>query len=345
MLQTSADIAVWSRHIVAPRPSPFTSRLFCAFAACVCALPLALARRAGLDDGWIFLGSIAVFGLVHGACDLWLPGWVAGRRKSAVYLAAFGGAYLGLALLVCLFWRWPAVATIGFLLLTAWHWGSADAVLTSLRSWRGCLLAWGRGLCVLAAPAAFHPMGTWQVLHKLSPELLTRVPTKQLQRGAGVILVLALAAQILAFAGSGERASQLGHHLETCFLLAMFYVLAPLVSTTLYFVWFHAWRHIGRLCRWQSPDAPAMFVCLCRFHWAAVPCGLGALTLLWAVARVWPGDGLLAYLILLSAVTLPHAVLVFWLDHVEDRRLAANSGTRSASDWTWTAHGTSLERN
>ena len=326
MLQTSVNLAVWSRRTVAPRPSPFTSRFFCAVAACACAFPLALARRAGLDDGWIFLGSIAVFGLAHGACDLWLPGWVAGRRKSARYLAACAGVYLGLALAVCFLWRWPAVAAIGFLLLTAWHWGSADAVLTPLRSWRSSLLAWGRGLCVLAAPPAFHPAGTWRVLHTLSPELLTRVPVGQLQKGAGVILVLALTAQIIAFAGSDERTNQLGHHLETCFLLAMFYVLEPLVSTTLYFVWFHAWRHIGRLCRWQSSDAPTAFVCLCRFHWAAVPCGLGALTMLWVVTRVWPGDGLRAYLILLSAVTLPHALLVLWLDHEEDRRLVVKPG-------------------
>ena len=86
---------------------------------------------------------------------------------------------------------------------------------------------------------------------------------EQLQRGAWVILVLGLTAQVMAFAGSGERTNQLGHHLETCFLLAMFYVLAPLISTALYFVWFHAWRHIGRLCRWQSPDAPAtLFACI-----------------------------------------------------------------------------------
>ena len=37
--------------------------------------------------------------------------------------------------------------------------------------------------------------------------------------------------------------------------------------------------------------------------------------LFWAVTRLWPGDGLRAYLIPLSAFTLPHALLVFWSMH------------------------------
>ena len=298
--------------------SPFESRIFCALAACTCALPLEFARRAGLEDRWIFLGSIVVFGLAHGACDLWLPGWVLKRREPAWFLAAFGSVYLGLALLVCLLWWWcPVAAAVGFLLLTAWHWGSADAVLTSVRSWRMGLLAWARGFFVLAAPAAFHPVATWQVLHTLSPDLLARVPPGRLQTGAGVILGLSLAAQAVAFTKDHRSNDWFVHGLETVFLLAMFLALEPLVSTALYFVWFHAWRHVGRLCRWQSPDVRVTTVCLWRFHRAAVPCGLGALALFWTVGQAWPGDLLRAYLILLSAVTLPHALLVLWLDRKE----------------------------
>ena len=334
-------------HSAAPLgPLPFRSRFFCAVAACACALPLEFARRAGLDAAWIFLGSILLFGLAHGACDLWLPGWVEGRRGPAGFLLAFGSVYLGLALLVCLLWWWsPLVATVGFLPLTAWHWGSADAVLTPLRSWRGELLAWGRGFLVLSAPAAFHPAGTWQVLHALSPDLFARVSAGSLRTGAGVILGLSLTAQVLAFAGCGRREDRRGHHLETCFLLALFFALEPLVTTALYFVWFHAWRHIGRLCRWQSPDeATTTSVCLWRFHRAALPCAVGALALLWTVARVWPGDLLRAYLVLLSAVTLPHALLVLWLDRVEARRRPAEPSPGLTMNRWWTADETPVGR-
>ncbi|MBE7157383.1 MAG: Brp/Blh family beta-carotene 15,15'-dioxygenase [Rhodospirillales bacterium] len=327
------------RAVAPPAWSVFRSRLFCVAAVCACALPLGLARRAGLEDGWIFLGSIFLFGLAHGACDLWVPGWVAGRRKSAGFLATFAGVYLALTLLVLLLWWWrPLWATVCFLLLTAWHWGSADAALTAVRSWRGGLLAWGRGFCVLTAPAAFHPAQTWQVLHALSPELASYVPLGPLPGWAGVLLSASLVAQILALAGGACRADQIGHGLETCFLLTMFVVLEPLVATALYFVWFHAWRHIGRLCGWQSPDTRVISVRLWRFHRAAVPCGVGALVLLWAVAQTWPGDLLRAYLVLLSAVTLPHALLVLWLDRRGSCRdsgepisLAVNGG--------WTADG------
>lgn len=313
-----ATMAGWFQRAAAPTTPLFRSRLFCAAMACACALPLEFARRAGLDDAWVFLGSIAVFGLAHGACDLWLPGWVAGRREPFGFLLTFAGVYFGLALAVLLLWWWQSgVATIGFLLLTSWHWGSADAALTPLRSWRGALLAWGRGFFVLSSSAAFHAAATWRVLHALSPDLLAHVPPGRLQAGAGVVLALSLTAQFLAFAGSDRWVDAREHHLETCLLLVMFFALEPLVSTTLYFVWFHAWRHIGRLCRWGYPGTRATSICLWRFHLAALPCGVGAVALLWAVARAWPGDLLRAYLVLLSAVTLPHALLVLWLDKQE----------------------------
>lgn len=279
---------------------------------------------AGLDSRWIFLASILVFGLAHGACDVWLPGWVRKRTIGWGVLSIFCLAYLGLAGGVLLLWRvLPGGALAGFLVLTAWHWGSADAMLTGSGSWRFHLLAWGRGLMVLAAPGAFHPQAAFQVLGTLCPAF-TVLSSGRLHAVTVAVLIVGVSTQGMIWPQGAEDRRLIGHHLETLFLLGLFAALAPLTATALYFVWFHAWRHILRLCRWQSPGVSDLWLCLGRFHLAALPCILGAVGLLWWVARRWPGDLLRAYLILLSAVTLPHALLVWWLDRVETRRRASD---------------------
>ena len=295
-----------------------SNRIFCALAALGSGVLLKLCAPAGFDPRWVFLASIVVFGLVHGACDLWLPGWVLGQAATVRFLAGFCLGYLGLAGAVLLLWRvWPGGALVGFLLLTAWHWGSADAVLTRSRSGSFGLLAWGRGLMVMAGPAAFHPRAAWQVLAPLAAGASPLPLPVHLQAFAVTILLLAVAMQGLAWPLRSSGVGLAGHQLETVFLLALFAAFDPLTSTALYFVWFHAWRHLLRLCRWQSPGE-RWWVGVARFHVAALPCSLGALGLLWLVARIWPGDLLRAYLVLLSAVTLPHAALVLWLDRVEN---------------------------
>ena len=292
----------------------------CGLAAAVSGGLLSRCTPAGFDPRWIFLASIVVFGLVHGACDLWLPGWVLGRAATGRFLAGFCLGYLGLAGAVLLLWRWqPGLALAGFLLLTAWHWGSADAVLTASRSWRFGLLAWGRGLMVIAAPSAFHPQAAWQVLAPLAAGAVPALPPDHFQTVALVILSMGVGMQLVIWPLRSPGSGASGHHLETLFLLALFAAFDPLTSTALYFIWFHAWRHLLRLCRWQSPGERSRWISLARFHLAALPCALGALLLLWLVARTWPGDLLRAYLVLLSAVTLPHAMLVLWLDRLEAR--------------------------
>ena len=270
------------------------------------------------DARWVFLASIAVFGLAHGACDPFVPGWVLGRRMSGRFVAFFCLAYLGLAGLVFLLWRWqPTLALLGFLLLTAWHWGSADAALTGSSGWKFVMLAWGRGIMVLSAPAAFHPQRTFQVLASLAPSFPVLLPPSRLQSAAAVLLVASVATPLSCWLVSTNRRQAASHQLETLFLVGLFAACDPLLATALYFIWLHSWRHILRLCRWQSPGSGSLFLRLGRFHLVALPCVLGALGLLCLVAWRWPDDLLRAYLILLSAVTLPHALLVGWLDRAE----------------------------
>ena len=319
-----------------PERAVFSTRGACCLAAAVSAVLLVGVAPAGLDARWVFLGTIVLFGLTHGACDVWLPGWVRGRVSTVRFLAAFCLAYTAVAGLVLWFWDWqPGLALAGFLLLTAWHWGSADAVLTGARAWRFGSLAWGRGLLVMAAPAAFHPQATLAVFGALAPVAFALFPPDRLRTLGILVSTLAVGAEGLVWSKRPRPRELASHSLETVFLIGLFAVCPPLIGTAVYFVWFHAWRHILRLCRWQSPASGNRWAGILGFHRAALPCTLGALGLLWLVARAWPGDLLRAYLILLSAVTLPHALLVFWLDRVESRLDSRPWNSRSQRNLPW----------
>lgn len=289
---------------------------------------------------WLFLASAFVLGLPHGAADPWVPQWATGHpwttpgpwlRFGAVYLLAVGATLAA--------WRWARLeATVGFLLLTAWHWGSADASGTfTPRTRRWLVLAVGRGLIVVAGPLALRPPGEGRTVldalagNAAAGELLASLAWPLLGAGVlweGIVLTLtALDAIMLK-----ERDPEIvwrrpgRHALETVILLALFRFLPAVASVGVYFVGFHAWRHVNRLAALQpsSADGGSPWQRLGTFYRRVWPFALGALVMLPVLHAIFPliaperseeRQWLTTYLILLSALTVPHALVVFhWLD-------------------------------
>lgn len=292
----------------------------------------------------LFLVSALVLGLPHGAADPWVPQWATGRRWTHVReWLRFGGVYLLAAGATLVVWHWArGVAVVGFLLLTAWHWGSADASgVLPPRTGRWTTLALGRGLVVVAASLALRPADEGRtVVGALAGNPATGatiVETALPLLGVGVLLeTVALSLTALEGVASGNldpeatRRRPGRHALETLLLLALFRFLPAVASVGVYFVCFHAWRHVERLAALQSSfpgplpaSATGSLRRLAAFYRRVWPFALGALVLLpWlkhvlAAPASGPGgsDWLTAYLILLSALTVPHAAVVFrWLD-------------------------------
>ena len=298
----------------------------------------------------LFLASALVLGLPHGAADPWVPQWAAGQRWTTLRpWLRFAGFYLVAVGVTLAAWHWTRLAsTVGFLLLTAWHWGSADASGTlPPRTRRWAALALGRGLVVVAGSLALRPAAEgWAVLDALAGsaaagEAIAATAWPLLIVGVlleAVILSLTALDAVMAGERDPERAwRRLGRQaLETLLLLALFRFLPAVASVGVYFVCFHAWRHVERLAALQ-PGTPAAGGVLRRvglFYRRVWPFALGALVMvpgfhhLLARPAVEPGGGgwLTAYLILLSALTVPHAAVVFhWLDRRE------NAGARPAA--------------
>ena len=205
------------------------------------------------------------------------------------------------------------------------------------RTRRWVALALGRGLVVVAGPLALFPGGDGgeAVVATLAGNAATAEAIVSLAwplLGVGVLLeAVVLSLTALDAVAAGERDPERAwrrpgrHALETVLLLAMFRFLPPIASVGVYFVFFHAWRHIERLAALApgadgSPGGASRR--LGEFYRRVWPFALGALVALPALHFLLPtpvsaesGGWLTSYLILLSALTVPHAAVVFcWLD-------------------------------
>ena len=113
--------------------------------------------------------------------------------------------------------------------------------------------------------------------------------------------------------------------IETFLLLFLFYLTPPLLSVGTYFVAFHAWRHLLRLSALRDQlnpidPIPRWTHSVRQLLLLSIPLTLASLAFLrwippfltssFPQGQNWVGP----YLILLAVLTLPHALLVGWID-------------------------------
>lgn len=262
-----------------------------------------------------FLASAIILGVPHGACDPWVPGWLRQTPSKILFLFWFFVIYLLISFFYLLAWRVaPFPSAVVFLLLTAWHWGTADASLVFPPGLRWLSFGLGRGLWIMLGPFAFHTPQAWRVLELMAPQA-GPAPAKSIFL---VLLVLPFVLTLASRPGWMEWG-------ETVLLLLLLALTPPLVGVGTYFVGFHAWRHLLRLAQIRDRLAPAADMkawlrSLGRLLLFAVPLTVATLVLLPFLPRFlgadpsnqeeWVGS----YLILLAVLTLPHAMLVAWVD-------------------------------
>ena len=269
---------------------------------------------------WIFLSSALLLGVPHGACDPWIPGWVLHRPSRPSFLVGFFIIYLSLSALYLVLWRvFPIPSTLFFLLLTAWHWGSADASLEFHPGIRWFLFSISRGSLVMLAPFAFHFPEAWQVVQLMAPGTLDWLHPYSHNHHLFFLIAVFLSLLLQAFSRPHR-----GAWIETLVLLLLFYFTPPLLSVGIYFMAFHAWRHLLRLGslrdQLSSADLSTPWIkSVSKLLLLSCPLTLATLIFLpWIPSLVrampanqnWVGP----YLILLAVLTLPHAILVGWVD-------------------------------
>jgi len=292
-------------------------------AATITLLSLLFPQPASTLAPWFFLSSALILGVPHGACDPWIPGWVLHRPSRLPFLIPFFFIYLAISAAYLLLWRsYPLPSTLFFLLLTAWHWGTADASLELTPGLRWLLFGIGRGSLVMLAPFAFHLADTWFVILLMAPNA-----------GPPPSTFPFIPALLFAIALNLFSRPSIHQTIETLLLLLLFYLTPPLLSVGTYFVAFHAWRHLLRLSALRNqltPNEPL-------FRWThslsqllllSIPLTLASLAFLrwippfltssFPKGENWVGP----YLILLAVLTLPHSILVGWVDKKTKAALA-----------------------
>ncbi len=282
-------------------------------------LSLGSARWAGELGVPSLLAGLVLFGIPHGAVDHLVPGWA--RRQPlplarlAVVMLLYGLA-AGLALGV--WWLDPALALVGFFLITVWHWGNAELAFfpgqprrLSFALARGCIPMFTG---MLAAPTAFD-----RAVGSLFSPFLTHRPFSAPTGTLRLDLVIALGLLSLAGAGRGWRA-----RLELAGLVLGFAVTQPVLAIGVYFIFWHSWRHLLRLSALRTGRGAAADSATPRevgaVLVAALPCSiiaLGALAGLVGTSLVTAHSAPQlagAELALIAALTVPHCIVVLWLD-------------------------------
>jgi Brp/Blh family beta-carotene 15,15'-monooxygenase len=291
------------------------------------------------------LAGLFCFGLPHGALDHLVPArlgvpWSRRPLRVGAYLLlylALAGAALALWYLL------PRLAFVGFLLLTVAHWGHGDLRFWEQfwgyrpPHWGAWVIGFVRGALPIALPVLAFPETAASLYHHAALGLgLVAAPlplaAPQVAWPLRTTLVAALVLYGVAAVRAAPRRVALAADLfEVALLLVLFALTPAYFAVGVYFVFWHAPRHLARLMLLRRADAEAVAAGrlggpLYRLARDTLPLTLAALSLLGglygvAAARVSTLEGFVAlYLVLISALTLPHAVVVALMDVWEPQR-------------------------
>ena len=276
---------------------------------------------------WVPLVVGLLAALPHGAVDHLLLGRRPGRRgfRPAVVAVAYAAVAVGAWLL---FTAAPGPALLGFVLVSAWHFGSGETAFADLRAGRPVqrapTAAAVLGGLVLLVPLARGASDAAPVVADVVPGSTGTVPAGLTAAVLAVVLPSA-AALVLerALAGRWLEAA------ETTALLVLVLVVPPFAAFGVYLGCWHAVRHVARLVDGEGAGLPLRRLALA----ATLPtvAVLGVLALLWPAADGW--RGLLATALpVVAALTLPHALVVTRLDRADRAPQAGATAAPTAPD-------------
>ncbi len=276
---------------------------------------------------WLLLASALAFGLPHGAYDFFIL--LDKTQNQTNHFRSFLKnltSYLVLVILTVGIWLFlPSVALIGFLALTAWHFGSGDAIWENDLGHNWLTHSLARGLLVMSAPLTFYPQESATVLSKLDPNSVERLVTfAPYALVIGILLFFLNSFALIFQASKLDLRRESFIWLETTFLMIFFWLATPLLAVTIYLVGVHSWRHLLRLNIYERKgkvgEFDSVWQNLRKFHQRAMPMTILSLVGPMLVVWLWQlrisdlFEKTSAFLVLLSALTVPHAILITWTE-------------------------------
>jgi Brp/Blh family beta-carotene 15,15'-monooxygenase len=295
----------------------------------IVAMLAGIAATGPLDGSpsWLLMlplvASALVFGLPHGAADHVVLFDLTGRWIKPI------STYCALALsFVLVWWVAPAMAFWAFIAMTVVHWGTGDA-FHLLRDSKAPLPADSalavttsllRGAIPMLVPLVAFPdrfaafgAATASLFDQDASLISNSTPSVALY-GLVVLGVLHFG-RVLQLGAYGPWAIRDAG--EVFLLVAAFALLDPLVSIGLYFCFWHSVRHLDRLGEWYSVSKRLRGRSLWKDVLPTTGIALGSIALLALMVPNTPNSGLDAvaiYVVVISALTVPHMITVFLMD-------------------------------
>jgi Brp/Blh family beta-carotene 15,15'-monooxygenase len=293
-----------------------------------------------------WLLGLFFMGIPHGACDHRVGedlGAAPGESSRTMMGPGFYAVYLAGALAVLAIWFVsPIVASVGFLVVAAVHFGQGDlfwsrrfglASRSGSVGYRASLLL-SRSVLPIALPLLAFPGELSGAADLLANRLFGRsgwsIPPRTIEFGliaVGVVVLVQIVWSVrLGLSGDGEtRRLAVGDIAETLLLVALFGLVPPVLALGVYFNVWHSLRHVARLLLINGStralvDSGRWVAAFGEFQKRALPMTCGALALMVVLGLVIGRSlvtvvdlGLMA-LVALSALTLPHFLVVVWMD-------------------------------
>ena len=289
-----------------------------------------------------WLAGLLVLGIPHGALDHRVGAELRGRDGGSAGPGFYAAYLAATALVVACWWLSPAAASTGFLAVAAFHFGQGDvywsresglAARAGGVGYRTSLLV-ARGALPIALPLLAHPGELSGEASLIASRLFGRggwaIPGPAILWGraalaAAVALQLAWAAR-LGLGGDGPtRRAAAVDAAETLLLSMTFWAVPPVLALGVYFNAWHSARHVARLLRVAGPtrrlvEAGRLAGAFAAFARLSLPMTAGAVALMVGLG-VAVGRGMASVadlgpiaLVLLSALTLPHVLVVAGMD-------------------------------
>ena len=275
--------------------------------------------QAGLS----FSLSLILIGLPHGAVDLAVSSRLSGATTWSASLRGFVG-YIILLVLVLAF-MFPTAVVLAFGLMSAWHFGTADALDLNESVGKSSHVSWlvsaARGSFVLSLPFVFHPTSTCEVANRLLKLFGSHGPNVSEAIVTPVFVGILCFAFVVLFVewcfristGDIQYASILS--LEIASLVAAFAILHPLFAMGSYFLCWHSWRQTRRLILLMEGESVSINRSIIRLHVRSLPLLIPTLlvvaaVLIWRLPDATIYDLAVVALAVFVVVTPPHQMLI-----------------------------------
>lgn len=285
-----------------------------------------------------FIFSAVFLGMPHGAVDHLVPRYIS-DYTTVGSLYRIVSLYLIAGFIYTIMWFIsPSLSLALFILLTILHWGQGDTYIISkvfsadyLTDSKSCL-SLGliiRGSIPMLLPYVFYRDRYIEIIGEIVGIFSSGVGVfRYMDSQTAVYIVSGLFALttityiLLCIDKSNDSLDAIYLDIsELILLILLFYALPPILSIGLYFCFWHSCRHIGRLL--DTDDVLHdynMLRATKRFIIISTPMTLGGLVLIGAIWSILGqpmqvGDRLLGiYLVGIAIMTLPHFLVVTWMD-------------------------------